>query len=331
MRRARVVVNSRATKTSPAMDAILTVVLPVFALIAAGYLAGRAGLLGGGAAEALNSFVYYFSLPALFFNALAQTPLTDVLRAPFALSFLGGAAVCAALSVTAARLFFHRAPGKLTMNGAAAVFANTGYMGIPILQIAFGERGILAAVIGTLLTAVLFMTVMIVLLETARARDGRVVGGLALAMRSLAGLARSPLLAAAAVGVAWSALALPVPQALGNFTALLAATAGPCALFSMGLFLVGKPVVGVREVTVVCALKLVLMPAVTAWLAFGVFAMESWWAAAVTVLAALPTGSLVFVTALRYQTYTTEAASIILCSTVLSVATLSAVLVWLGV
>jgi len=172
---------------------------------------------------------------------------------------------------------------------------------------------------------------MIVLLETARARDGRVVGGLALAMRSLAGLARSPLLAAAAVGVAWSALALPVPQALGNFTALLAATAGPCALFSMGLFLVGKPVVGVREVTVVCALKLVLMPAVTAWLAFGVFAMESWWAAAVTVLAALPTGSLVFVTALRYQTYTTEAASIILCSTVLSVAALSAVLVWLGV
>ena len=313
------------------MDAIFSVVLPVFALIAAGYLAGSRNLLGEGAADALNSFVYYFSLPALFFNALAQTPLGDVFRVPFALSFLGGAVVCAALSVAVARLVFHRSLAKLTMNGAAAVFANTGYMGIPILQIAFGERGVLAAVIGTMLTAVLFMTLMIVLLETARAREGRVVGGLALAARSMAGLAKSPLLVSAAVGIAWSALALPLPPAVGNFAALLAATAGPCALFAMGLFLVGKPVVGLREVAVVSALKLILMPAVTAWLAFGVFQMDAWWAAAVTVLAALPTGSLVFVTAHRYRVYTTEAASIILCSTVLSVATLSAALVWLGV
>jgi len=313
------------------MGAIFTVVLPVFALIAAGYLAGNRGLLGNSAAEALNGFVYYFSLPALFFNALAQTPLADVLRVPFALSFLGGAAVCAALSVAAARLLFHRAPAKLTMNGAAAVFANTGYMGIPILQIAFGERGVLAAVIGTVLTAVLFMTLMIILLETARARQGPVTGGMALAVRSMAGLARSPLLVSAAAGAAWSAMQVPMPQAVGNFTALLAATAGPCALFSMGLFLVGKPVAGLREVAVVCALKLLLMPAVTAWLAFGVFRMEAWWAATVTVLAALPTGSLVFVTAHRYRVYTTEAASVILCSTVLSVATLSVLLVWLGV
>ena len=314
------------------MDAILTVVLPVFALIAAGYLAGSRNLLGGGAADALNSFVYYFSLPALFFNALAQTPLGDVFRVPFALSFLGGAVVCAALSVAVARLVFHRSLAKLTMNGAAAVFANTGYMGIPILQIAFGERGVLAAVIGTVLTGVVMMALMIILLEAARAREAKVGGGvMVLAARTMAGLARSPLLVSAIAGIAWSALALPMPQVLGNFTALLAATAGPCALFAMGLFLVGKPVAGLREVAVVSALKLLLMPAVTAWLAFGVFQMDAWWAAAVTLLAALPTGSLVFVTAHRYHAYTTEAASIILCSTVLSVATLSGVLVWLGV
>ena len=314
------------------MDAIFSVVLPVFALIAAGYLAGRRNLLGEGAADALNSFVYYFSLPALFFNALAQTPLGDVFRVPFALSFLGGAVVCASLSVAVARLVFHRSLAKLTMNGAAAVFANTGYMGIPILQIAFGERGVLAAVIGTVLTAVLFMTLMIVLLEAARAREAKVGGGvMVLAARTMAGLARSPLLVSAIAGIAWSALSLPLPPAVGNFAALLAATAGPCALFAMGLFLVGKPVVGLREVAVVSALKLILMPAVTAWLAFGVFQMDAWWAAAVTVLAALPTGSLVFVTAHRYRVYTTEAASIILCSTVLSVATLSAALGWLGV
>src|SRR5699024_4712421 len=62
-----------------AMAAILNVVLPIFAIMAAGYFRGRAGILGQDSSRALNGFVYYAALPALFFGSLADTPLTSIL------------------------------------------------------------------------------------------------------------------------------------------------------------------------------------------------------------------------------------------------------------
>ncbi|MDH3230625.1 MAG: hypothetical protein OEN55_12615 [Alphaproteobacteria bacterium] len=41
------------------MHAFVNVALPVFGIILAGYLAGRAGLLGGESSRALTGFVYY--------------------------------------------------------------------------------------------------------------------------------------------------------------------------------------------------------------------------------------------------------------------------------
>ena len=49
------------------MDSILNVVLPVFGLVLTGYIAGKIGVLGKASSEALNGFVFYFSLPVLLF------------------------------------------------------------------------------------------------------------------------------------------------------------------------------------------------------------------------------------------------------------------------
>jgi len=40
------------------MDAFVNVALPVFAVILAGYIVGRAGLLGNESSKALNGFFY---------------------------------------------------------------------------------------------------------------------------------------------------------------------------------------------------------------------------------------------------------------------------------
>ena len=46
------------------MTAIVDVVLPIFAIMLAGYGAGRFGFLGEANSEALNGFVFYGALPA---------------------------------------------------------------------------------------------------------------------------------------------------------------------------------------------------------------------------------------------------------------------------
>ena len=146
------------------------------------------------------------------------------------------------------------------------------------------------------------------------------------------GVARSPLVIAAAAGLVASALQLPVPVAGQTFFDILAAAAAPCALFAMGLFMVGRSVAaGVPELAWVVAMKLLVQP-VAAWLiAFELLQLDPLWGTSAVVLSALPTGALVFVLAQQYGVYTQRASSAILISTVVSVVTLSAVFAYAGV
>ncbi len=92
----------------------------------------------------------------------------------------------------------------------------------------------------------------------------------------------------------------------------------------MGLFLVGQSIRrGAGEVVWVSALKLILHPLATWWLASEVLSLDPLYVAAAVVMAALPTGSLVFVVGERYGVFAQRAAAIILVSTVASVPTVS--------
>ncbi len=72
------------------MSAVVNVALPVFAIILAGWLAGKLRLLGQDSSEALNAFVYWFALPPLLFLAMARSAVSEILHWPFIGAFLGG-------------------------------------------------------------------------------------------------------------------------------------------------------------------------------------------------------------------------------------------------
>jgi predicted permease len=310
------------------MEAIVDVVLPVFAIMLSGYLAGRAGLLGPASSAALNGFVYYVALPALFFGSMAQVDLAVAFNWPFIGAFFGGLAVTYVVALAVARVVFPNSFGGLSLNALSAVFSNTGYMGIPLLVTAFGEAGLLPAVIATVSTGAVVLGFAIALLEFDRSSGA--------AWKSLAsaglGVVKSPLVVAATLGLLYSASGLPLPRAIINFTGIVGAAAGPCALFAMGLFMVGKSMTAsFKEVGWVCLLKLLLMPAVTYLIAFHFVVLDPLWAKAVVITAALPTGALVFVIAQRYELYVQRATSIIMLSTLISVVTLSVLFVLLEI
>jgi hypothetical protein len=122
-----------------------------------------------------------------------------------------------------------------------------------------------------------------------------------------------------------------VPAPLATFADILGAAASPCALFAIGLFLAGQKVTtGLGEIGWLVALKLVVQPAITWWLAYSVMSMDEPWAAAVVIQAALPTGALVFVLAQQYGIFVQRATATIMVSTVVSVVTLSLLFAALG-
>lgn len=317
-----------ARQSAGRMEPIVNIVLPVFAIMASGYAAGRLGLLGPASSQALNGFVFWCALPALFFGSMAQVRTAEIFNIPYLIAYGGSALATFAFALAIAAFAFPNRFGGLTMHALSAIFSNTGYMGIPLLQIAFGDAGTLPGVIATVLNGAVIIGIGIVLLEADRPgiRWQRIAGD------ALLGLMKSPLIVSAAAGLAWSTTGLGLAEPVVAFTSLLGAAAGPCALFAMGLFMVGKSfTAGLGEVTWVTLLKLLVMPAVAYWLAFDLMDMPRVWALSAVIMAALPTGALMFILAQEYEVYVQRSVAVILISTVASVVTLSLLFLWLGV
>lgn len=303
------------------MSAILDVVLPVFAIILAGYLCGRFELLGDASSEALNKFVYWVALPALLFRAMVKVDLNLLFDWGFLGAYVGAQAATMALAMAVGYWLFRNSFAESAMNGMNGVYGNTGYMGIPLALTAFGEASAVPTIITVVVNAAVVVAVAVTLIEIAQNRGGGLAGVAKDVGRSLAG---NPMLVAPVLGIVWAATGLGLATPVNTFCEILGAAAGPCALFAIGLFLVGKPVSeGLGEVSTNVLIKLVVQPAVTWWLAVSVFDMEPLWVTVAVLMAALPTGAGSFVLAQTYGIYVQRTSSAILFSTMVSVVTLS--------
>lgn len=308
------------------MQVIFDTALPFFALIFCGYGAGRFGLLGPAATTGVNTFVFYFALPAFVFNLTASRPLAEIFDAPFMAAYLGvGLAVFAAAAVLG-KLLFRLKPGEAAVSGAAAVLGNTGYMGLPLVAAAFGQPAAIPLLLGLTLEATVIIPLTIAVIESERGGRWRQVPA------TVAGaLARNPLIVAIFAGVLISGLALDLPTPVARFTDLLGSAAGPCALFALGATLVGRPLsAGLPETSFMSAFKLLVHPAAM-WIAMThLFTVDPLWSTVAVLGAALPVAANVFIVARQYDTYLERASSAILLSTAVSMITVSALLVLLS-
>lgn len=311
------------------MRAIIDVVLPVFGLILAGVLAGRFKILGQDSSVALNQFVYWFALPPLLFLGMARVPVTAAANMPFIAAYLGGVLAAALLIVVVARVVFPGRSAELALAVMGGTFSNTGYMGIPLFMTAYGPDGMLPVVISTVINAALMVGGAVAWMELAEGRSVRPADVMADIGKALA---TNPLVVAPLAGIAFSAAGFTLPRAVATLGDLLGASAGPCALFAIGLFLASRPfgtlVRGRKaaEVSWLVVVKLVAHPLAT-WALALAFGMDPFWVAATVILAALPTGALAFVVASKYAVYVERTSAVILASTVVSLVTLSALMV----
>jgi malonate transporter and related proteins len=302
------------------MSLILSVVLPIFALILAGFLCRKRGILGPNASSELNRYVIYLALPALLFDVTAHSDWHTLLQPAFIGAY--GLGTMASFGVAFALRRWQKRPWVDTsIDSLSASYANTGFIGIPLCTLALGPGSLQPAIISTILTVCVLFGCTIVLIEVGLHSETRIWPIL---RKVSVSLLRNPLLAAPMFGAAFAASGLHVPGAAQQFLKLLGASASPCALVGLGLFLASGHVR--RETATMLALvaaKLVLQPLLTGWLAFRVFAMPPLWAASAVLLAALPTGTGPFMLTEYYRRDGAMISNVILVSTVISLVTVS--------
>ena len=311
------------------MQAIFNVAVPIFGVILAGYLAGYWRILGSEATGALNAFVSYFALPVLFFGTLARTPVRTVLDPAMMAGF--GLVVVATFVVgmISTRLASRGGLAAMSLQGIASSWGNVGYMGVPLCLAAFGEAGLPPAMLTVIVTAILSMVfgVMLIELEVAAGH-----GPVKTFLRAAFNVARNPLPMSIALGVAVSAVGVPVPAPVEKWIDLMGAAAAPCALFAIGLFLADKSIKsGLAEAGLATLIKLLLQPLLAAAILPFFVDLQSVPGKVALLMASLPTAANAFVLARQFDISVEQNTAAVLLSTTFSVVTVSALLVWLRV
>ncbi len=307
-----------------ALDPILYAVIPVFGLVLCGWLAGRTGIVGAESSDALNQFVYYFALPAMLFAAVSRGSLAQILNWPFLGAVVAGTLACAAAGFAVSVAAGGDGGREHTMRALNASFGNTGYLGIPLVTVAYGEQAALPIAMGTVATNVMLFAVGIVFLELFADRRGGRGAGMAVA---LGGVLKSPLIWPIGLAIAGVAARLALPGPLMRFVELLAGAAGPAALFALGVFVSRQSMrEGMTAAWPGVLLKLVLHPILMALLGFHLVPLEPLWAKVAVVGASLPLGASGFVLAQRYKVLEVETSCSAVLSTALSVLTVSVVM-----
>jgi len=306
------------------VTAVLDTVLPIFALIAAGFGFARWRGLGADAVALLNGFVVWLALPALLFRAVAIAPVAELWQPGFLLAFTAG---MAAAFIGAMLLPHGRRTDLATraIDGLCAGYANTAFIGIPLLQGLFGAAGVAPAIMATLLTVCLLFALACLLIEIDVHRDHP---PLAAAGRVFLALLRNPLVLSPLLGGLWNAAGAALPPPIDSLTSLLGSAATPVALVTIGMFLAQPGERGpTRGLVPLLLLKLVLQPAVTALALIALPGTPPLWSKAAILIAALPTGTGPFMVAQLYDRALALSSRTILISTLLSALTVSA-LAW---
>ena len=194
------------------MDVLLTVALPIFALIFVGYGAGRWHLLSDEGIAGINVFVYAFALPVMLFDKLSSTPINRLLDGTFIVAYLIATGLVYGGAYLFARRVLRSNGGDAAQQAMGASYGNTGYMGLPIAQAAAGRVATVPMAVCMTLDMFFLMPLTMVLVSAAT-QNGR--GGWKPALRTaLSGLFANPMVLGILAGALLSALDVPMPASV---------------------------------------------------------------------------------------------------------------------
>jgi predicted permease len=277
---------------------VLGIVAPVFLLGVAGFAWARSGV------EFPTSFVtrmsFTISVPCLIFVSLARADidagvLNDLLAGSLA------AYVVAALGIG---LMLKIGGLKQRTWLAPLVFGNTGNVGLPVALFAFGEQGLVYAVVIFAVMAMLSFTVGV-----------WVVSGGGSPREAL----KQPIFYGSALGLAVNLLHVSLPDWLMNSLALAGQMAIPLMLLTLGVSVARLSVGGVGRAMVLSVLRLVVC-GVAGLMAAVAFDMDPLAAKSLVLQMLMPVAVTSYLMAERYDAEPIAVAGLVVVSTVLSVA-----------
>ncbi len=308
------------------MQAALFTVIPLLAVAVTGFGTVRFNYVAQSVTEGLSRFVIAVAIPIFVFRYSFENGRTLEQHLSFAWPMLtiyfGGALGAMICGLLVARNMAGGASPNLVAAGAS--HSNVMHLGLPavVLLLAEGYRVPLVIILGVhgLLMAVIANAVN----DVRNNNAGQIPQSIG---RVLSKQIRNPILIALILGLVLKEVGFTMPAQVGQVVYLISDATAPCALFALGGLLARYNFGGnMQTAMVTTALKLAVHPLIVWALGTYVLTVRSTWMWLAVLLAAMPTALGLGNNQGGDNGGSNAGGAIVLLSTILSVASIAAVM-----
>nr|WP_319513199.1 AEC family transporter [uncultured Cohaesibacter sp.] len=282
------------------MTNILSITLPIFLLIGAGYLATYFKVCSPTDIGSIGRFVLYFPMPALIIVAFQSHPIGQILNWNYLIAYGCGSIASFVLTTLCGRYVLKKDFSTSAIYGMGASASNSAYIGYPVVSAVIGPIGAICMALNFMVENVIIVPLSLILADVGSKKSGQVS---AVMRQILFKLIKNPIIVGIALGLIISLSGLVLPAPVDKALTLLSAVASPTALFVIGGSLVGLRLKGMRgDISLVFLFKLIAHPVmVFAAIMLLVPSLEPKFAVGAILFASVPMMSIYPIFAEAYQ------------------------------
>lgn len=312
------------------MDKVFTVVMPLFAMIFAGYWIVRIGVIGKETVKGLVGVVFWLFLPCFIFIKTLGTRDHGELDWGLLSAYYLACLVTFIIAAVGGWLIWGGNGRIAGLRGLSSISGVVGYMGLPLMVMAFGDEAALPTLMITMADNLVILAGGALIMELTAQQEvqakpdiGRVL------LTTTRSIVTNPLILAVLLAVLFIVLQWQLPSPLQIFATQMTNATGPLALVALGAaFAVhGNQSLIKGDALALALLKVVVLPVLVFVSARYVFGLSDFLIKIAVIMAALPVAVNVFILASRYKTYETEVSSSMLLSAVMGIGVISGLLV----
>ena len=278
---------------------VIASLLPVVLLVAIGFVAGKFQWVRAPGVKDLSNLIFLVLTPALLFRTMGKVHVERLEWKPLLVYFL---AVALLFGGTLLWAGLNRRGAVLALG---ATFSNTVMIGVSLVQLAYGDAGLVPMLTLVSLHALVLLTTATIVLEVAVAREQSARQAVAPGMLRTVGQAVRtavihPVPLPIVAGLLFAQTGWVLPDVLDRPLVWMGNAFGPLALLLVGISVAYTPIRGqIRQALGLVALKNVVHPLLM--LAMGLlFGLQGLQLTVMVVAASLPIGANVLLFSQRY-------------------------------
>ncbi len=205
-------------------------ILPIFVVMALGFLGARRGLFPPAFIEPASRLAYWLAIPALILRAVANSPWQEAFQPTAALASVATLLLSWLLAMALSSRLFPKTGGPQPSRASwvqVSLHGNQAFIGLAVVFYALGQAGLNAAalVAAVVIIAQNFLSV----LSLTRLGSGRSSG-----KSAWASLLMNPIILASALGLVFPLAGLAMPQLVDRTLGILGGMGLPLALLIIG-------------------------------------------------------------------------------------------------